>query len=721
VAETDPDSAVRDALTSLGTWGTAEAEDALRTAMSHMHTAAVQHDGVVWSAAFAPDGSRFVTASEDGTTRIVDTESGDTLHTLAGHDGPVVGAALSPDGSLVVTTSEDSTARVWDADSGAERFTLSHDAPVYLASSDLVAPDGAYIATGAFRADGSRLVTMAGSAAWVWDLETGEEVLRLDHPDLTVVTASFSPDGRLIATGANDGQARIWDAETGSMTHDPLNNFTNLVTASVFSPDGRFLVTGNSDGSLGIWEAETALVIFLSPHTHTVASVSFSADGTRLVSAGDKTAAVYDLSAVPDDLAEDYEVPLVSVVNARASWIDAARFSPDGRYVVTANQDSTARVVETQTGDELLALRGHDNIVWTASFSADGRRVLTASEDGTARVWAIGADVELLGHSYAVSSAGFGPDGSVLTASVDATAGIWDPDSPDAPQWLVGEDPLEVDPAEYGFWPMSTAEFSSDGARIITAQTGPVAGIAIWDPASPNEPLSTCCANEVGDAWGATFYPGSHDQVIVGYDDETAIVWDLAGDPAGTELHRFDEGGVIGFAVSRDASTVVTVGRHDTMARTWDATTFELRREWPIGLASGVALNPDGTRAVTVGLDHNVRVWDLASGSEPILELSGPTAAVTAVNFSSDGAWVLAGDAAGGAWIWDAASGRLLGVMHLHADGVNALATADDGRIVTASEDGAAKITRCEVCGPIDTIVDRARDLSIPPAPSPSR
>jgi WD40 repeat protein len=719
-SETDPDTAVLDALSSLDTWGTPEAEDALRIAMSHTHLSGTRHGDVVWSAAFAPDGARFVSASEDGTARVVDTETGETIHTLAGHDDAVTGAAFSPDGRLVVTASRDMTARVWDAESGEERFTLTHDAEAYLASSDLVAPDGAYIATGAFSADGSMLVTIAGSAAWVWDLATGEQIDRLDHPDLAVFTASFSPDGGLIATGANDGQARIWDAATGSLSVDPpLDNITNYVAASVFSPDGRFLATGNSDGSLGLWEAETGAVIFLSPHTHTVASVSFSADGTRLLSAGDKTAVIYDVSEIPDDLT-DYEVPLVSVINARASWIDAARFSPDGRYVVTSNQDSTARVFETETGDQLLTFRGHDNIVWSAIPSPDGRRVLTASEDGTARVWAVGADVELLGHTFAVSSAMLGPDGSVLTASVDATAGIWDSETGDRLHSLVGEDPQEADPVEYGFWPMSTAEFSTDGTRIVTAQTGPTSGVAIWDPAAPETPLATCCANDFGDAWGAGFYPGSTDRVVVGYEDGTVRVWDTADDAAGTELHVFDEGNVIGFAISSDASIIVTVGRDDEMARAWDAETFELGRAWSVGLASGVALSPDGGRAATIGLDHTVRVWEVASGDEAILQLTGPTAAVTAVNFSSDGAWVLAGDAAGSTWIWDGAGGGLLGVMHLHADGVNAVATDDDGRILTASEDGTAKITRCEVCGPIETVIERARALTASPAPSPA-
>ena len=65
----------------------------------------------------------------------------------------------------------------------------------------------------------------------------------------------------------------------------------------------------------------------------------------------------------------------------------SASFSGDGRRVITASYDSTARVWDAETGKELALLKGHTAIVESASFSLDGRRVVTASWDETARVW----------------------------------------------------------------------------------------------------------------------------------------------------------------------------------------------------------------------------------------------------------------------------------------------------------------------------------------------
>ncbi len=70
--------------------------------------------GLITTAAFAPDGTRIVTANDNGTARIWDTTTGAQLAVLSGHQHAVLSAAFSPDGTRVVTASEDGTARIWD-------------------------------------------------------------------------------------------------------------------------------------------------------------------------------------------------------------------------------------------------------------------------------------------------------------------------------------------------------------------------------------------------------------------------------------------------------------------------------------------------------------------------------------------------------------------------------------------------------------------------------
>ena len=113
-----------------------------------------------------------------------------------------------------------------------------------------------------------------------------------------------------------------------------------------------------------------------------------------------------------------------------------ASFSPDGRRILTASwlthlqgEDRTPRLLDSETGRELLVLRGHKGSVWSAAFSPDGRHIVTASRDGTARVWDVETGRELLaliGHEWEVFAATFSPDGRrIVTLSNDFTARVW--------------------------------------------------------------------------------------------------------------------------------------------------------------------------------------------------------------------------------------------------------------------------------------------------------
>ncbi|MEH1844713.1 MAG: ribosome assembly protein 4, partial [Nostoc sp.] len=115
-------------------------------------------------------------------------------------------------------------------------------------------------------------------------------------------------------------------------------------------------------------------------------------------------------------------------LKGHTSIVYSASFSPDGKRILTASDDKTARVWDI-SGKQIAELKGHTGRVNSASFSPDGKRILTASDDKTARVWDISGKLiaELKGHTGSVNSASFSPDGKrILTASDDKTARVWD-------------------------------------------------------------------------------------------------------------------------------------------------------------------------------------------------------------------------------------------------------------------------------------------------------
>ena len=98
-----------------------------------------------------------------------------------------------------------------------------------------------------------------------------------------VNSVSFSPDGRLLASGSYDNTIKLWDVETkkelGSLT-----GHSDVVTSVSFSPDGRLLASGSDDNTIKLWDVETKKELgSLMGHSYRVNSVSFSADGKRLL------------------------------------------------------------------------------------------------------------------------------------------------------------------------------------------------------------------------------------------------------------------------------------------------------------------------------------------------------------------------------------------------------------------------------------------------------
>ena len=594
------------------------------------------HSDEVTSAQFSRDGRRMVTASRDSTAWVWDVESGKLLHKLEGHLDEVIDARFSPDGQWIVTASGDNTARVWDAESGQLLRKLEGQL--------------SRVSSASFSPDGRQIVTASGdNTARVWDAESGKLLRKLEGHLAGVITAQFSPDGQRIATGSWDNTARVWDAESGQLLRKLEGDLSGVMNVQ-FSPDGQRIVTASWDKTARVWNAESGeLLQKLEGHSGRVSSARFSSDGRQIVTASDdSTVRVWDTKPGGE----------LRKLEGHVGVIASSQLSSDGQRIVTAGYDGTARVWDAESGEELRKLEGRSDqvpvrateldegqvdIVLSASFSPDGRRIVTASYDNTARIWDAESGKELhklKGHSGVVLEASFSSDGQrIITASDDGTARIWDAESGKELRKLEGRSGVVLE-----------ASFSPDGQRIVTAGDSGTAWV--WDAESGEELRQL--KSHSGQLTSVSFSSNGQ-RIVTASDDGTAKVWDAE---SGKEQHQLEghSDRVNSASFSPDGQRIVTAS-DDGTALVWDAKLGEklIQMKGHSGEVTSAHFSPDGRRIVTTSWDGTARVWDAASG-DLLQKLEGHSEAVHSASFSPDGQRILTASDDSTARIWQALS-----------------------------------------------------------------
>jgi WD40 repeat protein len=304
-------------------------------------------DNRFYSVVFSPDGKRLAsTAARIGSgpdpenkhpiplVTVWDASSGQQLYTVQWNGAAAAFcAAFSPDGEWLAVATEDreTPVKLFSAATGRESIAFKGHTG---AARSL-----------AFSSDGKRLLTGSQDrTARIWDSATGKELLALPRQASWINGVAFNPDSTQLATCTIAGTVKLWDAATGqeisTLTRgENKNGVMDWLHNVTFSPDSRLLAaaTVNPPGSVRftvrVWEVATGKAV-LNLHGNYVA---FSRDGTRLATATGRVVKIYDVAS----------------------------------------------------RQEILALRGHAENVYSVAFSPDGTRLASASLDKTIKVWKI--------------------------------------------------------------------------------------------------------------------------------------------------------------------------------------------------------------------------------------------------------------------------------------------------------------------------------------------
>ena len=305
-------------------------------------------------------------AAASGKTSSVKTSVGVfRVTTLGGHRGKVWWADVSDASRLIASGAEDGVVRVWDRGLKLLRELHGHSDWVHQVT---------------FSRDGKLLASAGGDERVnVWRTEDGRWERSFDWPCHAARTVAFHPTEPVLAAGADDGTATLFNLKDGSRLA-VLRGHEKLVKILAFSPDGTRLATASHDGTVGIWDWRAGKKLrALGPHPDKVDAVSFSPDGRR-VAVGCEDFKLYVWSLPAGKLERDIE--------GHGERSDATAFANAGRWIASGSLDGTARLWNAATGAPLAVLVHHKQQgVHSVAATADGRRFVTAGLDGVVKVW----------------------------------------------------------------------------------------------------------------------------------------------------------------------------------------------------------------------------------------------------------------------------------------------------------------------------------------------
>jgi WD40 repeat protein/tetratricopeptide (TPR) repeat protein len=498
----------------------------------------------------------------------------------------------------------------------------------------------------------------------LWNIH-GKELKTLRRHSGGVKSVSFSPDGKTIATASWDNTVKLWSRDGKEL--QSFKAHADRLHSISFSPDGQKIATASADKTAKLWSINGKELQTLKGHSGGVNSVSFSPDSKTIVTASDdNTAKLWS-----------FDGKELKTLKGHSARVNSVSFSPDGKTIATASADNMAKLWSLD-GKELKTLEEHTDEVWSISFSPDGQTIATASADKTAKLWRRDGKAikTLTGHKNSVYSVRFSPDGkTIATASKDTTTKLWSSDVSPALKLLKGHN--------HRVWDVS---FSPDSQIIATASEDNT--VMLWS--REGKTLQTINGHSAR-VNSVSFSPDSKTIATASF-DETAKLWSLKGKELKTLKGHSARVNRVSF--SRDGKTIATASADNTV-KLWSSDgkllqTLKGHKDW----VWDVSFSPDGNRIATASLDNTAKLWSL-KGKE-LKTLNGHTDQVYSVSFSPDGQMIATTSRDNTAKLWSL-DGTAHSTLRGHSDAIWSMSFSPDGKtIATASGDNTTKLWKLD-------------------------
>jgi len=446
------------------------------------------HTANVRALAYSADGTELLTGGDDGRALLWDvrdpaapaplaaltSQVGDNVTLSA--SSSLRSVALSPDGRIAVTGSDDTTARVYDVSDPRH--------PTVVQVIDRTRP----VTSVAANAAGLVAIAVSNTVEVYDPTHHGDIVALLPHGSKPWSIA-FSPDGRTLATGADDRALRLWDVPGATVV-----GATRFLWSTAVAPNGRLVATGDYANTVRLWDttdpARPQAGAVLPGLNAAVDNVRFTPDGRVLVGASLDHTTGFDATVILWDVADPRHPRVLTTLHPGIGAVNDLKISPDGRTLAMAGDSARVAlwdITDRAAPRQRATIAGHRYDASTVAFSPDGRTLASGSSDRTVRLWDItsldrpAALATIVGFTSALITVTFSRDGNTLAAgSFDPRIARLDVRDRRAPRELTPLTGLGAG--------VNDIQYSADGRLMAAAIGGSDGVVRLWDVTGGGDP-----------------------------------------------------------------------------------------------------------------------------------------------------------------------------------------------------------------------------------------
>ncbi|MBW4513192.1 MAG: hypothetical protein KME64_42935 [Scytonematopsis contorta HA4267-MV1] len=397
----------------------------------------------------------------------------------------------------------------------------------------------------------------------------------------------------------------------------------------------------------------------------TVLSVAFSPNGKFLATAdSDGVIILWDAFTGRE----------IMTLNGHNDWVNVVTFSPESDILASGSADKQVKLWDIYTGKCIRSLSGNTTNILSAVFIIDGNILVTGSYDNAVKIWDVKTGECLniwQGHEERVRSVAFNNYSKILaTGSFDKTIRLWDINTGECLKIL----------QEHSAGILSLA-FSPSGEILASGSSDKTA--KLWN-ISTGKCLKTLEGH--GDWVRSVAFSSCGEILASGSSDQTVRIWNVStGECVKTLAEHTAWVRSVAF---NPKNNIIASGSYDKTVKLWDVNTGECVTTL-LGYSNwinSIAFSPNGETFITGSYDQRVRVWNSHTG-ECLKTLQGHSGFVMSVSFNSAGSIIASGSSDKTVKLWDAYTGKCLRTLQLngHKDWINSIAFSPIDEIVISS------------------------------------